>query len=304
MAWADLPGHVRTIVEARAGAAVVAARDQRGGFSPGVAARLLIADGRRLFVKAMGPAGTPVTAAMHRGEARTLAALPPGVPAPRLLWSHDEGGWIVLGIEDVEGHSPSTPWRREDLDKVVATLAAMADTPAPADFPGVVEEAGAAFTGWRDLAANPPSDLGPWERRHLDRLTALEVSWADHAGGDRLLHLDLRADNLIIDEDGEVHIVDWAHACAGAPWVDLVFLLTDVGHSFDYLDEVLASAGAPAEGVDAVLCAYAGMLAEHCRRPPPRDLPTIREFQRAYARCATQWLARRTGWDGSVWALG
>ncbi|MGH3381331.1 MAG: hypothetical protein ACRDP6_42030 [Actinoallomurus sp.] len=84
--WTDLPEHIRATVEARAGAAVVAARDQRGGFSPGTAARLLLADGSRLFVKALGPSGNSNTAAMHRAEARTLAALPPGVPAPRPLW--------------------------------------------------------------------------------------------------------------------------------------------------------------------------------------------------------------------------
>jgi aminoglycoside phosphotransferase (APT) family kinase protein len=241
---------------------------------------------------------------LHRAEARTLAALPPHVPAPRLLWTCDDGDWIALGIEDIEGHSPSLPWRRDDLDMVVATLATLARTQAPEGFPGVAEKMGAAFTGWRDLAADPPSDLGPWELRHLDRLTALEASWADHVGGDTLLHLDLRADNLILDQDGDVHIVDWAHACAGAPWVDLVLLLNEVGHAFEDLDEILASAGAPAEGVDALLCAFAGMLAAHCRWPAPPGLPTIRAFQRAYARFATDWLARRTGWDGSVWALG
>ena len=100
-AWADLPEHIRATVEARAGATIVAARDQRGGFSPGVAARLLLADGSRLFVKALGPSGNPNTAAMHRGEARTLAALPPGVPTPRLLWSHDTAGAPAEGVDAV-----------------------------------------------------------------------------------------------------------------------------------------------------------------------------------------------------------
>src|SRR5690242_4627331 len=71
-AWSRLPGRVRTAVEERAGASVVEARDQTGGFSPGVAARLLLADGRRVFVKAVASSVNANSAALHRGEARTL----------------------------------------------------------------------------------------------------------------------------------------------------------------------------------------------------------------------------------------
>ena len=59
-----------------------------------------------------------------------------------------------------------------------------------------------------------------------------------------------------------------------------------------------------ARAVDALLCAFAGFLAERCRRPAPPGLPTVRAYQRAYAGCAAGRLARRTGWDGSVWAFG
>jgi aminoglycoside phosphotransferase (APT) family kinase protein len=303
LAWAGLPAHVRSAVETRAGAAVVRARDQQGGFSPGVAARLLLEDGRRLFVKAVAPSINPVSPGLHRGEARALAALPAAVPSPRLLWSHDDGDWVVLGIEDVEGRTASLPWRRDELDRVVAAVAAMARTlaPAPEGFPGVVEKMDAAFTGWRTLAADPPPDLGPWESRRLDRLAALEESWGEYAAGDTLLHFDLRADNVLLDRSGGVHVVDWAHACVGAPWVDLALLLVEVDDPA--ADEILADAGAPREGVDALLCAFAGFLADHCRHPAPPGLPTLRAYQRAYAESAVGWLARR--WDsGSVWALG
>jgi aminoglycoside phosphotransferase (APT) family kinase protein len=301
LAWAGLPERIRSAVEARAGAAVVAARDQRGGFSPGVAARLLLDDGSRLFVKAVALSVNADSARMHRNEARTLAALPPEIPAPRLRWTYDDGEWIVLGIEDVEGHSPALPWRRDDLERVIAALPA---APAPEDFVSLTEQLAGAFTGWRTLAAERPADLDPWALRHLDRLVALEASWAVHADGGMLLHSDLRADNLIIGADGDVHLVDWAHACSGAPWVDLVLLLAEVDRSRVDPDEILVEAGAPPEGVDALLCAFAGFLAERCRRPAPPGLPTIRAYQRAYAASTLGWLARRTGWDGSVWALG
>jgi aminoglycoside phosphotransferase (APT) family kinase protein len=303
LAWAGLPGHVRAAVEARAGASVVAAHDQQGGFSPGVAARLMLEGGGRLFVKAVASSINPDSLNLYRQEARALAALPPGVPSPRLLWVHDDGDWVVLGIEDVEGRSPSLPWRRDELGQVVAALAAMAEalTPAPEGFPTVAEKMGGAFTGWRTLADAPPPDLHPWASRHLDRLVALEGSWTRYAAGDTLLHFDLRADNLLLDRDGRVRVVDWAHACTGAAWFDLVLLLTEVDHPAT--DEILTAAGAPPEGVDALLCALAGFFAERCRRPMLPGLPTLRSYQRAYAGFRLRWLARRTGWGGSVWAL-
>jgi aminoglycoside phosphotransferase (APT) family kinase protein len=249
--WAGLPERIRSAVEARAGAAVIAARDQRGGFSPGVAARLVLDDGSRLFVKAVAFSVNSDSAGMHRDEARTLATLPPGVPAPRLRWTYDDGDWIILGIEDVEGHSPALPWRRDDLERVIAALPA---TPAPEGFVSLTGQLAGAFTGWRTLAAEPPADLDRWALRHLDRLAALEASWPGHADGGMLLHSDLRADNLIIGTDGGIHLVDWAHACSGAPWVDLTLLLTEVDRSLVDPDEILSEAGAPPEGVDALLC--------------------------------------------------
>jgi hypothetical protein len=87
--WADAPGWLRDEVEERLGESVVEAVTQPGGFSPGLAVRLGLADGRRAFVKAVGPDPNPDSAAIHRSEARTMAALPRSAPAPRLLWSLD-----------------------------------------------------------------------------------------------------------------------------------------------------------------------------------------------------------------------
>jgi hypothetical protein len=47
--WADVPEHVRHALEAWAGAQVLAAHTQPSGFSPGVAARLRLADKRSLW---------------------------------------------------------------------------------------------------------------------------------------------------------------------------------------------------------------------------------------------------------------
>ncbi|HEV2825607.1 MAG TPA: aminoglycoside phosphotransferase family protein, partial [Actinomycetota bacterium] len=119
-------------MEDRLGGRVVEAATQPGGFSPGVAARLRLADGRRAFVKAVGPEPNPDSPAVHRGEARIMAALPSAAPAPRMLWTLDRHGWVALAFEDVDGAQPALPWRPGELGRVLAMIARMAADLTPA----------------------------------------------------------------------------------------------------------------------------------------------------------------------------
>ena len=89
--WTDLPRRVRSEVERWLGSEIVSAVTQPTGFSPGVAARLTAADGRRVFAKAVGPEPNADAPAFHRREIGIAASLPDAAPSPRLLWSYDEG---------------------------------------------------------------------------------------------------------------------------------------------------------------------------------------------------------------------
>lgn len=73
--------------------------------------------------------------------------------------------------------------------------------------------------GWRWLQEQRPAALDDWSSRHLDVLAALEAVAAEAVAGDTLLHLDVRADNLLLTPE-RVFVVDWPHACVGAAWVD------------------------------------------------------------------------------------
>ena len=97
---------MRAEIERRARQPVVEAVGQRGGYGPSLAARCGLADGRRVFIKAVSPAQNPDSPVMMRREARIAACLPPDAPAPALLHTLDDGEWITLVFEEVDGRLP------------------------------------------------------------------------------------------------------------------------------------------------------------------------------------------------------
>src|SRR5690625_2761266 len=119
LGWRDLPHTVRAEISRLAGAQVVAEVMATSGFTPGFAGVLELVDGQQVFVKAVSPAQNPGSPELARREIVAAAALPPSVPAPRLLWSHDDGDWVLLGFEAVTGRSPELPWRPADLERVL-----------------------------------------------------------------------------------------------------------------------------------------------------------------------------------------
>jgi len=307
LAWADAPAWLRDEVAARLGGPVVEAVTQPGGFSPGLAVRLRLAGGRRAFVKAVGPDPNPDSADIHRSEARTMAALPRSAPAPRLLWSLDRQGWVALAFEDVDGVHPALPWRSGELRRVLDMVADLAATltPAPPGLPPVAERLHDTFSGWRRLAAASAAGddlaaLDPWAVRHLAGLAGLEAGWPAATVGRTLLHLDLRADNLLLTPT-RVVAVDWPYASVGAAWVDLLLLLPSVTMQGGPDPEPTfaahpVAAGADPAAVTATLAAFAGFLLDGARLPPPPGLPTLRAFQLGQGVVALEWLRRRTGW--------
>jgi len=308
LAWSAAPAPLRRAIEADLGSAVVEASSQPGGFSPGVAARLLLADGRRAFVKAAGPEPNPDAPRLHRAEARITAALPPEAPAPRLLASYDLDGWVALVLEDVDGVMPAEPWRTDELERVLDALADLSSalTPSPVEAPSAADRHGDSFQGWRRLrAARDQGDklrwLDPWARRHLDRLATLEDAWEPAAAGTTLLHADLRADNLLLTPT-RVVVVDWPWACVGAPWLDLLAMLPSVKMQGGPDPDPLLSghpvaSGADPEAITSVLAALAGFFVWQAHLPPPPGLPTVRAFQAAQGVAALAWLRHRTRWE-------
>ena len=305
--WTDMPLRVRGEIERWLGGAVVGAVTQPTGFTPGVAARLTVDDGRRVFVKAAGPEPNPETPAMHRREASIVSSLPCDAPVPQLLWSYDdgEGGWIALVFEDVDGRHPAQPWRTDELHRVVAAMedlsTLLTPSPLPADMVGT---AGYIFatTGWRQLRDERPSRLDyvdEWSRRHMQTLVAIEETVEGAQEGDTLLNNDIRADNILLTSR-HTWFVDWPHASVGPPWLDVVAFAPSVTMQGgpppqEVVARHSASRAADGDAITAAVVTLAGFFTHRAAQPPPPGLPTVRAFQDAQGVVARKWVAERMG---------
>jgi hypothetical protein len=301
--WPHLPPGVRALVEERCGGPVVEAESQGAGFTPGFASVLTCADGSRHFVKAASARAQRAFAEAYREEARKLAALPAGAPAPRLEWLHDADDWVVLGIEHVPARQPGRPWTDADLARCVTTLEDMADalTPAPAglhtdDF--ATEFAGLP-TYWERIIADAP-DL-PGFADHAEEAAGLAAGFAEVTAGGTLVHTDVRDDNFLLADDGRVLLCDWNWPVLGAPWIDTVMLM--IGPRGDGLDVEAALASArttrdlPAEAVDVLIALVMGHFLWSAALPVPPTSPHMRDAQRWQGEVCWDWLAERRGWD-------
>jgi hypothetical protein len=293
--WNDLPDHVRADIERALGSPVVEAVSRRGGYGPALASVCRLADGRRVFVKAVSPAQNPDSPVMMRREAEINGCLPPEAPAPALLHALDDDEWIALVFDFVEGELPATPWHPDELRRVITATVALGDLVPRASLHSVAAQYRAMFVGWRTLAAEPEAVDDVWCREHLDELVAAEASWEGATAGNRLLHGDVRSDNVLLTPDARVVFVDWTATCTGAGWFDVLAMLPAVE----------LEGGGPPEHVmglvgldldrDEILplvAAMAGYFAERGTLPDPPGLPTVRAFQRAQGQVTTAWLRR------------
>jgi hypothetical protein len=156
--YEGVPARVRAWVEETLGSAVVATAEQVGGMSPGCATRLTCADGTRAFVKAVGVERNPDTPGLFRREIAVLTALGRHELWARLLASWDDGDWVALLIEDVEGTHPDFT-DDTDLDAVLAATDRLTGVLGrPGRHLGRPPEVGRLPRGTRERA---PRDAGP-----------------------------------------------------------------------------------------------------------------------------------------------
>ncbi|WP_424217797.1 phosphotransferase family protein (plasmid) [Streptomyces sp. BI20] len=307
-AWDDLPQAVRDAITDHAGAPVAGATTQTAGFSNGLAVRLVLADGRRLFVK-----GTPTDHVLHpryAEEAAIGSVLTGRAPVPDLLRTWEVGGWLLMVIEDVDGRHPDI---RPDpdgpgtdtlllLDLLAVLPRAVTPSPLP-DAPDFVDVVGEEFHGWARLRKDRV-DIDPWAARHLDALAGIEREWTKWAQGTTLVHADLRPDNILLTPTRS-YVLDWAYLHQGAPWIDPAVLfphLLRAGHTAPAAEALMNEhvptwRETPPEVLTSFAAAFTGYWERACRLPAPPGVPYLRPFQKEMAGHGRRWIAHRTGWE-------
>lgn len=297
--WSDLPDSVHCAVARILGSSVREACSQAAGFSPGSADRVVTEAGRRAFVKAAGIGLNAMSMQLHRREAAVAAVLPTTAPAPALLGVHDDGDWVALVFDEVDGRAPRTPWVSNEIGAALGALDQLARTSPPPELlrllPDAADELTEDLAGWQRIALDPPVDLDSWAQARLEQLCELASHAPESIRGDSLVHTDIRADNLLVRADGTVAVVDWPWASRGAAWFDRLSLLVNVGLYGGHDVERLVTETVPAapNEITAVLVGLTGYFLDAARRAAPCGLPTVRAFQAAQGRSTLEWVKQR-----------
>ncbi len=313
--WTQLPAVVQHAVGAAAGSAVVGADQPPGsGFTGSFAAVVHLRDGRRVFAKAgRGSDANPHVLAALTQEATVLAALPPAVPAPRLVGAArvEDGDhpWQVVVVEAVSGRLPQ-PWTEAHVVAVheACRRAAAALTPPPAalvlsSLPDDLRLDTRTLDCFDRLAhgsLTPTWGQPSWLVDHCAELATLARAAPDAVRGDTACHGDLRADNVLV-QAGDAVLVDWNWLSVAAAWTDFVAVLPLARADGVDVDAWVArsalSRGVDPDAVDAWLASIAAYMLAAADDPVwPGGSQQVRVHQRRCARTFLDWLGARRGW--------
>ncbi len=310
----DLPRDVRDVIAGYLGGPPDHVQPAGGGFTPGFAATVR-RGGAALFVKAASRSGSFVYPAYLR-ESAVLAALPDGLPIPRLVSSQavtdsasgDE--WVLLCLEHIDGIMPGSPWTMDQaaavhasligLDQRLQMLPAHLVTGSVSD--GLTDD-GAVMAIFGRCAAGEQSVpfLPALGREHWLDLQGLVERAPFLLEASRIVHNDLRPDNVIIEQpSGRALICDWNFVTRGPAWADWAGLLPYLRHGGLDADALLRSSplsgGAGADSIDAWLALLAAYMVVSGLSPEVASSPKLRAHGRFTAGIMIDWLSERRKW--------
>jgi hypothetical protein len=249
-------------------------------------------DDRTVFLKI---AAFDYVAEWFRDERLAYEALDGMRFLPRFVGWDDDGVAPLLAIEDLSDAVWPPPWDRSRVDAVLASLEAVHDATPRRSLPRA-EERQFGLDGWPDVALDPEPFLSTgicsdaWFTENLPTLSAASV--AARIDGDRVLHFDVRSDNLCLVA-GRAVFVDWNHACIGNPVLDTAA----------WLPSLQAEGGPPPEavlpddtpGLPEIAALLAGYFGARAGLPPIPQAPHVRALQLTQAGTTLPWAARLLG---------
>lgn len=258
-----------------------------GGYSSNRRWLVDLDDGRTLFAKEAVDADTARWLDLER---KMYEALDAGFMPEYFGWDAT-ADYPVLFIEDLSNADWPPPWTSQRIDRIKDTIREINGTKAP-DFVGSLEAEKLRLSGWYEVTESPDglSALGVassrWLAQNLSTLADAEAAatW----GGNDLLHLDIRSDNLCFVRS-RVKVVDWNLAKVGNGAYDLLFWLPSLhleGGPTPWdvtLDE------------PEMIAAIAGFFARQAPKPDPWKGSRVRQFQLQQLRVALPWACRAIG---------
>ncbi len=290
------------MVEAGLGSQVTGFASTSSGYSPALAGVAQLADERRVFVKGIPLDRHPGLGGALTREIDIDASLAPhSPPAPALLGRWTGHGWTVGAWEAVDGSSPGDPWTEEQIRGVARTLGLVRALPV-IGLPAAAEVYEEWLGGWARLAADDPAGAPrpraeateSWWGPRLSLLQDLERHSLETVRGGAFVHNDIRSDNLLVTATGSTLVVDWAHCCEGADWLDAaVFSISVAAESGLHPDRVLDLLGMviPEDLKTEFLAGWAGYLVHAGRQPWTPQTDGLRRHQQGKASVAISWLA-------------
>ncbi len=314
--YEDLSPAVREAADLALGSPVVrAAAPVTSGFTKAYAGRVLLQDGRQVFLKATGP-DLPIPVAALRREGQILRALGDRIPSVPLIGAVEaQDGGQVLALNWIDGHLPGFPWTDDEVALVRAACESVATVPssvmdglAPGRLADDLLDDDALQAALADGLALPMSlhQLPAWLPARMDEILGLARQAPTLLVGDHLNHFDLRPDNLLVgrgagEASDRAYVLDWNWVTLGPAWCDWVGLIPTI-HAQGYeFGELLASSplsrDADLEAIDsffAVIAVY--MLRGLDHDPPSGTTSAVRHHQRYYARIFLDSLATRRRW--------
>ncbi len=283
--YATMPARVRTWIDEQLGSPVVSVIPRTGGMSPAVASTLVTASGTRAFVKAVSSDINPDTPSHFRHEIEVLQTIGPAAYRADLLASYDDGHWVAILLEDVDGDHPD--W--DDATAVDAVFAVVMEQVAElTPIPPTIRTDSVADIMTKHQAlilADPPAELfavlPAWTRTSYAELMSF-VTGGGPVDGDTLCHWDVRHDNLLVRErDEQVVMLDWGVSRRGPWWAD-VFVMGVEWAELDLFDQLLSRADlSDDEQRDAtrLLASFGCYLLMSSALPAPPGLPQLPAFR-------------------------
>jgi hypothetical protein len=153
--------------------------------------------------------------------------------------------------------------------------------------------------GWQTLSGTTTGrleSLAPWAARHLGHLTTLEQQAGLVLGGATLLHGDLYPFNVMLDQH-HLWFVDWPHAWIGAPYRDVLTLLSTASlRGIDprpIADTHPLTRRLDADEINTFLAVHSGFLIRLAATAEPAADPAMVDTALQLGRASLPWLKHR-----------